>query len=257
MKKAYPIILAAAVLIIGILFCIGILDRKDIGNAMLALFGTFLGATLAFRLEEEKERRKNADDQRKALNSALLILLRQYNALAQIEKDFANFPKDMPAAFSMPASKPPNYGELVHNVPDLEFLLDSSDPNILLELTVEQERFHQAIEAVNVRNEFYVNEVQKALSENKMNRKSFTPEEAESLLGDRIFGGAVNGAKNAREHVVLTCKSLTVMAEKLRRMAKELFPDRKFLMYEIQPSENHQQEAAVNTQQDPASAGRT
>lgn len=233
MKRAYYIILAAVIALICILLYSDLLDLKDIGTAALALVGTFAGATFAFRLNEDKEKKETSRLQRQALNRALLILLRQYNALAQLEKDFRNYPDDFTAAFNMPAMKPPNHDDLVHNISDLEFLIDSDNPNILMQLTIEQERFHQALDSLRLRNEFYVGEVQLAISAKAMNGMSFTPEEAKLLLGDRIFGGAINSAKNAREHIVASRISLATMASDLRIEAKKLFPDQKFLMYEI------------------------
>lgn len=36
----------------------------------------------------------------------------------------------------------------------------SKNPNIIFELSIEQERFHQTMEAIKIRNEFHVNEYQ-------------------------------------------------------------------------------------------------
>lgn len=233
MKWIYSIALLLTLIITGLFIYIESLELKDIGNSALALFSTFLGATLAFRLDEEKTKREKSQKQREALNRALFILLRKYNALFQIARDFDKFPEEFNAAFNMPAWNPPRYEDLTHNFTDLEFLIEASEPNTLLKLTVEQERFHAAIDSVRLRNEFYVGEVQKALAALEMNRKSFTPKEAEALLGDRIYGGAVNSVNNAKQHVYASCQSLTEMTEEVRAVAKKLFPGHKFIAYEV------------------------
>ncbi|MDP2030789.1 MAG: hypothetical protein Q8K12_14220 [Thiobacillus sp.] len=233
MHAIYYLITLAATGIVGVLYAENILELKDIGTSILALFGTFLGATLAFRLTENKEQQKIKSLQREALNRVLFVLIRQHNAIIQLKRDFDKYPKDFEAAFNMPALKPPAYGDLVHNISDLEFLLESSNPNILFKLTVEQERFHQAIDSLRIRNEFYVNEVQRAIATAAMNGKSVSIEEAAKLLGERIFGGAMNGAKFAREHIIASNESIPEIMTEFRALAKETFPTHKFLSYEI------------------------
>lgn len=233
MRRAYYIILSAIIALVGLLIATNQLEWKDVGVSALALIGTFIGATLAFRMNEEKE--KNDVEERKvqAINSALLVILRQHNALAQTKRDLERYPDNINAALNMPAFKSPNYDDLIHNVAALEFLINSKDPNIILKLTVEQERFHQAIESMNIRNDFYVGELQREVSAKGMNKRSFTAEEAEAILGERVFGTAVNSICNAREHIFESCLSLPAIAHELRVIAKELFPERKFLDYEI------------------------
>jgi len=86
----------------------------------------------------------------------------------------------------MPANQPPGYFDVTQNFDGLIFLLESSDPNILLKLSVEQERFEQAIETIRVRNNFYVNVVQPAISRESVNARSIALKEMERVLGERF-----------------------------------------------------------------------
>lgn len=232
-KHLYSIITIIGLIICIVLYGKGDLVLKDIGTAVLALFGTFLGATLAFRLNEQKEKNNEEKKQREALNRALFILIRQHNAIIQLKREMDKHSSDLHLAFNMPALSPPSYTDLVQHIADLEFLIESSNPNLLFELTIEQERFHQAIESIRVRNAFYVNEVQLKIAATGINGKIIALEELSSLLGERIFFGAMTGAKNAMSHIMDSNESLPKIMIKLRILAKELFPGHKFLNYEI------------------------
>ncbi len=232
MRMNYFLITIAAIGICTLLYIQGELGLKGIGTSVLALFGTFLGATLAFRLNEQKEEAETARKKREALNRALFVLIRQHNAIIQLKRDMDACPNDFHLAFNMPALKPPSYADLFQHVADLEFLIDSGNPNILFKLTIEQERFHQAIDSIRIRNEFYVNEVQPQLAATGMNGKRVTLEDAEALLGERIFGGAMNGAIHAKKHLNDSNDSIPKVLEELRTEAKELFPGHKFLDYQ-------------------------
>lgn len=227
------LITVGAIGICALLYIHGDLALKDIGTSVLALFGTFLGATLAFRLNEQKEEAETTRKQREALNRALFVLIRQHNAIIQLKRDMDDYPVDFHLAFNMPALKPPSYADLIQNIADLEFLIDSSNPNLLFKLTIEQERFHQAMDSLRIRNEFYVNEVQPQIAATGMNGKKVTVEEAAALLGEKIFCGAVNGATHAKKHVYDSSESIPKVLEELRGLAKELFPEHKFLAYQL------------------------
>lgn len=232
-KWFYWVITITGISICIILYKQGDLLPKDIGTAVLALFGTFLGATLAFRLNEQKDRTIEDRKQREALNRALFILIRQHNAIIQLKRDMDKYHTNLELAFNMPAISPPLYNDLIQNLADLEFLIESSNPHLLLELAIEQERFHQAIESIRVRNTFYVNEVQTQIAATGINGKTITLEELPPLLGERIFSGAMTGAENAMKHIRDSNESLPKLMVKLRDLAKDLFPDHKFLNYEV------------------------
>lgn len=233
MRLIYVLITVAAIGICAVLCITEVLGLKDIGTSVLTLFGTFMGATLAFRLNEQKEEAETARKQREALNRALFILIRQHNAIIQLKRDMDAYPSPHHLAFNMPALKPPSYTDLVQHITDLEFLIDSSNPNLLFNLTIEQERFHQAIDSLRIRNEFYVNEVQPQLAATRLNGKNVTPAEAETLLGERIFAGAMSGARHAKKHFDDSTESIPEVIEALRALAKELFPKHKFLAYQF------------------------
>lgn len=101
-----------------------------------------------------------------------------------------------------------------------------------MEIAIEQERFHQALDSMRIRNEFYVGEVQAALEKLALNGKQVTVVEAASLLGERLFGGAMNGAEIAWQHISSCNETIPTVHEALLRQAKALYPGHKFITYE-------------------------
>jgi hypothetical protein len=185
----YAGVLALAAGVVVAALATNVVTLKEAVAPLLSLFGTFLGATFAFRLTEEKEARKLLATRREAMNRALFVMIRQANAVRQLARDFEKYKSNVELSFNLPALKPPSYQDLVHNLADLEFLLDSEDPALLMRITIEQERFHQALDSLKTRNEFYVGEVQPALAKAALNGKLVSGEQVAAVLGERLFAG--------------------------------------------------------------------
>lgn len=168
------------------------------------------------------------------MNFALFILLRQINAIHQLKKDFEKHQSDVERAFNLPAITPPTYTDLIHNFVELNFLLDSSKPEILMRLSTEQECFHQAIESLRIRNKFYLDEIQPAIANLGINGKDLTKKEMQNMLGERLYKSAINQAQIAWEHIKKTSDSIPKIHKELHNLAKEIFPKQKFINYEYE-----------------------
>ena len=118
---------------------------------------------------------------------------------------------------------------------DLVFLLEKS-PQLLFELSIEQERFDQILEAVRIRNGFYVDEVQPAIERTGMLGRFVGLIEAERLLGQRVFGAAISQAKTVFVHLNSSKESIPPAVNKLRATAKEHFPETKFVSFTEPPA---------------------
>ena len=228
-KATYAVIVLAAIALVGGAFYLDKLELKDVGTGLLALLGTLLGATLAFRLNEDKESKKEDAARRSALNRALFVLARQKNAVALIAKEMEPFKTAFDRAFNFPAAKVPPYEDLVHRFEELEFLLNTTDVNIVLRLTVEQERFHQMLESLRTRNDFYVRDVQAEIAKHNLNGKEMSGTLVAELFGERIFGTAMHSSQILFHHVESSLKSIPEMHEELRVVAKRLYPESKFV----------------------------
>ncbi|HHP5494318.1 hypothetical protein [Aeromonas veronii] len=149
--------------------------------------GGFIGAFSAFWLKSYEEGKKDKKKEKSALNSALFVLIRQINAIQCIKRDLDKYKTPFERGLSLPAMKPPDYSSVKQDIDSLQFLIDNDNAQIFMELTIEQERFEQAINSINIRNEFYVNEVQPALSFHALNGRPLPLAEFEEKLGERLF----------------------------------------------------------------------
>lgn len=231
-RWVYPAAFALVLVAVAVAVATETLSTRDLLVPAISLLGTFFGATFAFRLNQDKEERKLSDDRREALNRASFVLIRQWNAMDQLLRQFKEYPPPFHRAFNMPALTPPSYSDLTQQIADLDFLIDSSNPGLLMDLIIEQERFQQAIESLRIRNRFYVEEVQPALEKHKLNKQTVSGEQVEQLLGERLFQGAINGSENAWQHISAASESIPKAHQALLAEARKLFPGRKFITYE-------------------------
>ena len=231
-QLAYVAALAAVLLSAAVALYTDVVAPKDLLIPALSLVSTFFGATFAFRLNQDKEARKLEAERRDALNRASFVLIRQWNAMDQIVRQFQAHPPPFARAFNMPAFKPPAYADLSLSLAELDFLIDSTNPGLLMDLFIEQERFGQALEALRIRNEFYVSELQPALARHELNHKTVTLEQMRALLGERIYETAVNGANIAWDQVFAASESIPKAHQALITQGKMLFPGKKLITFE-------------------------
>jgi hypothetical protein len=192
-------------------------------------FGAFFGAYCAFKLRQHEENQSKRNKRKTALDLCLFTLARQHNAISLMKKQYDEYPKEFQRAFLMPAMKPPEYKDLRVNLDDLIFLTNHESVEPLFHLSIEQERFEQAIFAVNLRNTYTLEHLQPAMAKHKLNGKSISYKELKDALGEQIFHTALNGANMAHEHLIATEESILKMLNKLHKIAKSIYPDERFM----------------------------
>lgn len=243
-KPHYLYVVVVIILALIILWAIlnETVTLKELAVGFLAALGTFLGALLAFRLNEYKDLNAKLLQQKTALRRALFVLARQTDAINSLLKLITPFETEIERALNLPAYKTPTYADLKQNFDELEFLLEAKYVNTLMRLAVEQERFHQSMEALRLRNEFYVDDVLPLLSKGSMNGKNLTQEDLLEGLGERVFYTAINYANALYFHVEENIESVKAIHLELFNVAKEIYPNDKFIKAPIHaPSERQSQ----------------
>ena len=228
-RYVYAIVLFIVGVTATYLLWSGVIGAREVGTAFLALIGTFVGALFAFRLNENKEIRKLEMERKAALNRALFVLLRQYNAMRSLGKEIEPFKSEFERAFNCPALQPPPYSDLKQNFSELNFLLESPEPGVLMRLSIEEEGFHQALESVRIRNDVYVREVQPVIAQAGLNRRAVPVEEIQAALGERLLGSAINTSKYMYRNVDEAVRNLPSVHKELFSLAKKLYPRDKFI----------------------------
>lgn len=228
----YLAVAACAIAVVLLSHYVEPLSPKDLALAVVPVLSTFLGATLAFRLNEKAAEDKEMERRYLALNEALFVLVRQHNAVHQIKSEFDKYNNEYARAFVLPAVKPPSYVDLRQKLDSLTFLLLESEPQILFELSVEQERFEQIQEALRLRNQHYVEQVQPAMTAAGLNDRTVQALEIELKLAVPVYRGAIQAASNVYEQLQKSSKSIFAMHAQLIALSRNLFPGRKFVSYE-------------------------
>jgi|GEM_PF-1220400 len=205
------------------------IEKKDIGTAGLTLISTLAGATAAFRLNEMKDKKNQFKNDHAQLNIALFIIVNQLNALQNILSRYEEYSSTNSKAFLMPAYNPPDYSNLFISFEKISFILFSSNPQILLKLTIQQDGFHHSIDAVRQRNKFYVEQVQPAFHNKELINKLASPEEIKESIGLSIFNGAIQIAENSHELITQIFNDTEILHDQILAIGRELFPGQKFV----------------------------
>ena len=203
-------------------------------NAIVVISAAFFGSFSAYHLNDRREQRKQQEIRINSLNSALFVTLRQFNAITQLKRDLSRWEQDSSRFINMPAVVTGDYSDLKLDINSIEFLLRERDPNLLFELSVEQERFEAAIMALNMRNTFHYKELQPALSKAGFNNTTATLEQVIEAVGPKIAVTALKSTDGVFSHVYETYDSLSKVHLKLFETAKEIFPNETFIRFEPQ-----------------------
>lgn len=142
------------------------MDISDLLIQFVTSFGaTAFGAWAAFRFNIHQSKKKIKDEQAAAANRALFILLAQLNQLADIKRKFIDPVIDDPARFVNMQALPPLENPTPRlDIQNLDFLLQTKHRQLLLDLQIEEERYREAIQALNLRSTFHHQQVQPLLA---------------------------------------------------------------------------------------------
>lgn len=207
----------------------GLLDSKSVLPALIqTILATFFGATFAFRLNTFKDSKKLNEDKLNSLRVALFILAQQENALRVVWRGYSKWEKRPDRIFNMEPMKLPEWGNLKQDYSSLAFLLNDS-PQLLLDLTIEDQRFSQAMTSVTLMSEFFVNELHPTLATRGLHKQETTLHQAEELIGPELFGKATLYTEQVLCHLSASVKSVPAVAARVFEAGKLRFPNEKFL----------------------------
>jgi hypothetical protein len=204
-------------------------------SAIATLLAAFFGAWFAYRLQDRANVRKERTLNVSAANQALFTVFQQVNSLKVFQLDMIDPVRKHPGKFiAMQPILRDKYEDIHLNFPSLGFLLNSKHKQIVLDLFIEQQRFREAIKAINYRSALHIKQVQPALERAEIKEGvDYTKEELAKVLGPRLFKLMQRATEQVISNVDRTVCSLDSVKEKMIKAFKELYPEGDFLNFEL------------------------
>jgi uncharacterized membrane protein len=182
------------------------------------------------REEIERSIKKDEDKDLKILNTALLNISLQLNTINNIKILLSNFETLDEKAFCMPAVK--NFYTVVKiDINEIALIL-FENPQLLLELHVEQEGFLQTLESLRIRNEHFLNKLQPVMAELGLLDRLCNTEEYKEKIPYPIYKAAYQSVSILIENVEKSETGLKNKFEELRVASKKIYPKYKFIKLE-------------------------
>jgi hypothetical protein len=199
------------------------------------VLSAFAGTSAAFYLERSKKEDEEKKKELSAGNRAIFLISQQYNILNTLKNQLIEPYKDNPGAWvNIPAVLPRCHDDLRFDVAALEFLLDSSNPNILGELLVAEQRFLEAIKTVNERSILHRDRLQSQIAALKYERGTYVlPGELEAGLDKEVVGGLKTLTAALIEHVNEGMEGLTNVYRKLADHLSMMFPGKRIIKLKL------------------------
>jgi len=192
-----------------------------------AVVGPFVGAYAAFRLQAREKLSERQKERKAALNAGLFTLLMQLNAVRNIKKDIEPYRTEIARAFLLPAFKHPDYSGLKQDTQSLSFLAELDYVDLLQEVHLEQIKFEQTLVSIERRNAFYETNIAPYPSTGRAALE--ISHNILTIKGPEVCDEAIRAAKEIYLHLEESDKSLEKAFANLRKTAKELFRDEKFV----------------------------
>ncbi len=210
------------------------------------LLAAFSGTWFAYRLQDRAKAREEKASNISAANRALFTIFQQINSLKVFQLDIIDPVRKHPLKFiAMRPVLNEKYEDIQFDFHSLEFLLNTKHKQILLDLFVEQQRFHGAINAINYRSELHF-EAQPAFERIGIKEDVDYPPETlikalKEALGPRLYKSLQSVTDQVVYQVDPTVGSLEEIKEKMIKAVKELYPEGDFLNFKPldKPATNH------------------
>lgn len=232
-KGAVALVVAAA-----LAACVlsGAVSPKELVGWLISVIGTYFGASYgasyAFKLQQGRE--KAAADIAKvgALNHALMVMCFQYNEIALLWSKMRMFDvNDLQRMLGLRPYKSPQFDYRQHVV-DLAFLIHSGNAPLLLDISLEQQRFDACMTSMEIRSEYFINSVEPVIEQTGVLAEPVNEQIVLDAFGTRIYHSLLNQSNSLFDHVKQSEISLVETIEKLHKVAKQCYPDERFFKVE-------------------------
>lgn len=207
----------------------------DIVNPVATLIAAFAGAWFAFTYQN---RQKSDDEVRQNIsagNRALVTILQQANSLKLYQVDIIEPHRGSTGRhIQMRPTLPFQEDSLSFDVKSLDFLLSPETVQIMLDLILEEARYREAINAINVRSQHHFGVVQpKLASAGVVEGSEYSDQDFRNALGELDYLHLMRLTDAVVLHVDRTIESLVSVKERLRTALIRKYPKGTFVNFEL------------------------
>lgn len=213
-----------------------IMDCKmDIITPLATLVAAFAGSWASFKLHQFQKNKETMQVNIAAGNRALMVLLQQANTLKLFQLDFIDPFRDNPGRhIQIQPTLPYQEDTLTFDLRSLEFLLSPKYQQVLMDLIIEENRYREAIKAINVRSRHHFEVVQPKLASAGIREgESYTGDQFRIAIGDRDYIHLKRSTDAIILHVDRTVDSLVAMKNRLREALSQRYPEGKFVNFDL------------------------
>ena len=208
--------------------------------ALATLMAAYFGAKYAFDLQNEKEKEEIKKKNIVNGNMTIFNLTRMINKLLDYQHQIIDPVRDKATSFL--EMRPTSHSERDYislNLESLSFLIETEDPNILGELSVEESRYQSALDAINERSIIHRNEVQPLLEKQGIvERGAYTFEMIEAAIGNRLYTILKRSTEQVIDHVDTTLECAYKISNKLSKVLRQKYPNEKIINIANPPEKN-------------------
>lgn len=210
------------------------MQTDTIVTGVVTLVAVFAGSWSAFKLEDRAREGQRTRDRIAAINRAQLVLIQQWNALANLQSQVIDPQRSDPVRFIVMRPCPPcGVTTPRQEVGELSFLIETDDRDFPFLLMLEQSRFDTAAWAVNDRSRLHIDELQPRLREAGVREgTSWTIGELEQRLGEDLVRKLQRATDAVVEQVDLTVASTANLVRQFRESMKARYPDERIISME-------------------------
>jgi len=206
----------------------------DIVNSVATLVAAFAGAWFAFVYQNRQEAKEDTRQNISAGNRALVTLFQQANSLKLYQIDMIEPHRDSPGRhIQMRPTLPFQEDSLSFDVKSLDFLLPDT-AQVLLDLILEEARYHETIKAINVRSQHHFAVVQPKLEKaGIVEGGEYSGQDFRNALGELDYMNLKRLTDAVVLHVDRTIESLVSMKDRLWTALTHKYPKGKFINFEV------------------------
>ncbi|MBP7480802.1 MAG: hypothetical protein KA785_10185 [Spirochaetaceae bacterium] len=203
----------------------------EIFSSLSTLFAAFLGAWFAFKLQNNHEKNVISEENRTALNMIQVELMRKYNELLVIKKNFVSPIIDDPLYWmNIPSLSPRERTDDI-NVSSLSFLVDSGEISVISEILIAMEMYNEIVKSVNIRSIVHKDELQPKY-ENIIRKYNgnLSLEILVKELSERTVGTLINATNGINELLPDAIAQFEKVVDLLYKAGKKKYPKRKIVI---------------------------